>query len=48
MYLKVVSETDPDYSPSLQSFENAIDVVMAVPDTSRHTAISVFIHYSFY
>ena len=46
--LKVVSETDPDYSPSLQSFENAIDVVMAVPDTSRHTAISVFIQYSFY
>lgn len=39
--LRVVGEQDADYNESLQSFEDAIDVVMAVPDTSRHTAISV-------
>lgn len=39
--LRVVGKQDTDYNESLQSFEDAIDVVMAVPDTSRHTAISV-------
>ena len=37
----VVSRGDADYSEELQPFEDVIDVVMAVPDTSRHTAISV-------
>ena len=39
--LEIVDKDHPHYSSSLQSFEEVIDVVMAVPDTSRHTAIAV-------
>lgn len=37
----VVDEGDEGYDASLPCLEKMIDVVMAVPDTSRHTAISV-------
>lgn len=37
----VVDEGDAGYDASLPCLEKMIDVVMAVPDTSRHTAISV-------
>lgn len=37
----VVDENDAGYDPKLPCLEKMIDVVMAVPDTSRHTAISV-------
>ncbi|KAK8814935.1 amidophosphoribosyltransferase [Blastocystis sp. ATCC 50177/Nand II] len=37
----VVDEGDAGYDASLPCLEKMIDVVMAVPDTSRHTAISI-------
>ena len=37
----VVDEGDAGYDVNLPCLEKMIDVVMAVPDTSRHTAISV-------
>lgn len=37
----IVDEDAPGYDPNLPCLEKMIDVVMAVPDTSRHTAISV-------
>ena len=37
----VVDEGDEGYDASLPGLEKMIDVVMAVPDTSRHTAISI-------
>lgn len=39
--VEVVDRSDAGYDASLPPLEQVIDVVMAVPDTSRHTAISV-------
>lgn len=39
--VEVVDRGDAGYDASLPPLEQVIDVVMAVPDTSRHTAISV-------
>lgn len=37
----VVDEGDEGYEASLPKLEDLVDVVMAVPDTSRHTALSI-------
>ena len=37
----MVDEKDEGYHADLPKLEDLVDVVMAVPDTSRHTALSV-------
>ena len=39
--VQVVDEKDEGYHADLPKLEDLVDVVMAVPDTSRHTALSV-------
>lgn len=38
--IKCVEEGEEGYDPALPSLESLIDVVMPVPDTSRHTAVA--------
>ena len=41
--VQVVDEGDVGYDSDLPKWEDLVDVIMAVPDTSRHTALSVLI-----